>query len=105
MVSAAGEEGKKRSKTIDFLLLLGASLFVAAGSTAAFWVAGEHHINLAWLFGAGAALIFFLVVGWGYRRKLRDPVFVSFFWLGCWYTSPSTCWSWVIWVSSGTSQS
>jgi hypothetical protein len=79
MVNAVGEEGKKRSKTLDFLLLLGASLFVAAASTAAFWVADEHHISVAWLFAAGAALIFFLVVGWGYRRKFRDPAFVSFF--------------------------
>lgn len=78
MVNAVGEQ-KKRSKTLDFLLLLGASLFVAAASTAAFWLADEHHINPAWLFAAGAAVIFFLVVGWGYRRKFRDPVFVSFF--------------------------
>src|SRR6266404_7945151 len=79
MVSAVGEERKKRSKTLDFLLLLGASLFVAAAGTAAFWVADEHHVNPAWLLGAGTAVLFFAVVGWGYRRKFRDPVFVSFF--------------------------
>ena len=79
MVSVIGDERKKRRKAIDFLLLLGASLFVAAGSTAAFWVADERHINPAWLFAGGAAVIFFLVVGWGYRRKFREPVFVSFF--------------------------
>jgi len=79
MDSAIGEEKKKRTKTLDFLLLVGASLLVAAALTAAFWIADERHISPAWLFGAGAALIFFLVVGWGYRRKFRDPAFVSFF--------------------------
>lgn len=79
MVSVVGEKRKKRSKALDFLLLLGASLFVAAASTAAFWAADEHRINPACVFGAGTAVIFFLVVGWGYRRKFRDPVFVSFF--------------------------
>jgi hypothetical protein len=79
MDNAVGDGRKKRSKALDFLLLIGASLFVAAASAAAFWVADARHINPAWLFGAGAALIFFLVVGWGYRRKFRDPAFVSFF--------------------------
>ena len=79
MADALGEERKKRSKMLDFILLLSASLLVAAASTAAFWVADEHHISPAWLFGAGAAVIFFLVVGWGYRRKFQDTVFVSFF--------------------------
>jgi multisubunit Na+/H+ antiporter MnhB subunit len=79
MDSAVGEEKKKRSKVLDLLLLVGAGLIVAAASTAAFWMAEEHHISPGWLFAAGAALIFFLVVGWGYRRKFRDPAFVSFF--------------------------
>ncbi len=79
MDSAAGEKKKKRSKVVDVVLLIGASLFVAAAFTAAFWAADEYHVSPAWLFAAGAALIFFLVVGWGYRRKFRDPAFVSFF--------------------------
>jgi|SRR5450755_924305 FtsH-binding integral membrane protein len=72
-------EKKKRNKTLDLFLLLGASLFVAVIATAAFWVADEHHVNPAWLFATGAAILFLAVVGWGYRRKFRDPVFVSFF--------------------------
>jgi FtsH-binding integral membrane protein len=79
MDSAVGEEKKKRSKALDLLLLVSAGLIVAAASTAAFWIADERHISPGWLFAAGAALIFFLVVGWGYRRKFRDPAFVSFF--------------------------
>jgi FtsH-binding integral membrane protein len=79
MDTAVGEEKKKRSKALDFVLLVGASLFVAAASAAAFWRAAERHKSPAWLFGAGAALIFFLIVGWGYRRKFREPTFVSFF--------------------------
>jgi hypothetical protein len=78
MDSAAGEEKTKRSKALDLFLLVGAGLIVAAGCTAAFWIADEHHISPAWLFAAGAAVVFFLVVGWGYRRKFRDPAFVSF---------------------------
>jgi hypothetical protein len=79
MDSAAGEEKKKRNKALDLLLLVGAGLIVAAASAAALWIADEHQISPGWLFAAGAALIFFLVVGWGYRRKFRDPGFVSFF--------------------------
>jgi hypothetical protein len=79
MDSEVGEKRKKRSKALDFLLLIGASLIVAAVSVAAFWAVDARHINPTWLFGAGAALIFFLVVGWGYRRKFRDSAFVSFF--------------------------
>ena len=70
---------KKRSNGLDFALLVCASLLVAIAFTAAFWLADRHHVNPAWLFTAGAAPIFFLVVGWGYRRKFRDPTFVSFF--------------------------
>ncbi len=79
MVSAIGEERKKLSKKLDFLLLLGASLFVTLAGTAAFWVADEHHVNPGWLFAVGSAILFFVVVGRGYRRKFRDPAFVSFF--------------------------
>ena len=79
MVSAVGEKSKKRSKTLNFFLLLGTSLLVAVVATAAFWLAGEHRVNPAWLFAAGVAILFLAVVGWGYRRKFRDPVFVSFF--------------------------
>jgi hypothetical protein len=46
---------------------------------AAFWLADDYGFNPAWLFSAGAALIFFLVVGWGYRRLFRNPAFASFF--------------------------
>jgi multisubunit Na+/H+ antiporter MnhB subunit len=78
MDSATGEEKKRRSKALDLFLLVGAGLIVAAACTAAFWIADEHHVSPAWLFAAGAAVVFFLVVGWGYRRKFRDPAFVSF---------------------------
>jgi hypothetical protein len=104
MGNAVGEGKKKRTRVLDLILLVGAGLIVAATSTAAFWMADEHHISSGWLLAAGAALIFFLVVGWGYRRKFRDPAFVSFLWLGRSYTCSYTCWFWPIWVSRGTSQ-
>ena len=60
MDSVPGEEKKKRSKALDIVLFVGASVLVAAVSTAAFWLADNRHVNAAWLFAAGAALIFFL---------------------------------------------
>jgi phosphotransferase system glucose/maltose/N-acetylglucosamine-specific IIC component len=78
-VNAAGEERKKRSKALDFLLLLVASLCVAATIPAAFFVAKKHHINPGWMFGAFAAVLFFPVVGWGYRSKFRSAAFLAFF--------------------------
>lgn len=79
MVNAAGEERKKRNKMLDFVLLLSASVFVAAAVATAFWVADVYHVNPGWLCAAGAAVLFFVAVGWGYRRKFRNPEFVSFF--------------------------
>jgi hypothetical protein len=66
--------GKERSKASDLLLLIGTGLLVAAISTASLWV-----ISPVWFLGGTSALIFFLVVGWGYRRKFRDPNVVMFF--------------------------
>lgn len=36
-------------------------------------------MNEAWVFGAWAAVLFFLIVAWGYRRKFREPAFIVFF--------------------------
>ena len=69
----------KRNKMLDLLLLLAVGLLVAAAGTAAFWQANKHQINPAWLFATGAAVLFFVAVGWGYRRKFRSPMFVVFF--------------------------
>ncbi len=79
MLNAAGEERKKRSKALDFFLLLVTSLCVAAAIPAAFFVAKKHHIGPEWIFGALAAVLFFPVVGWGYRSKFRSAAFVAFF--------------------------
>jgi hypothetical protein len=79
MVNATGEERKKRSKALDFFLLLVASLCAAAAIPAAFFAAKKHHINPEWMFGAFAAVLFFPVVGWGYRSKFRSAAFLAFF--------------------------
>lgn len=79
MVSAGGEQKKERSKAIDKLLVLVASLVVAVVGTAAFWIAADYHVSPAWLFGASSAAIFFAAVGWGYRRRFRSPEFSAFF--------------------------
>jgi hypothetical protein len=81
MDSAAGEEQKKRSKGLNFLPLIAASLLFAGAYTARLWIVDEYHANPLWLLGA-AAVIFFLVEGWGYRQRLRDPAFGGFL-LGC----------------------
>lgn len=59
MVGAPGESKKERSRVLDRFLLLGASLCVAVVGTAAFWVADQLHVSPAWVFGAGAAILFF----------------------------------------------
>jgi hypothetical protein len=59
-------------------LLGGAPLVIAVGGSA-FLLADKYHVTEAWVFGAWAAVFFFLIVGLGYRRKFRDPAFVSFF--------------------------
>jgi hypothetical protein len=79
MDNADGEEKKKHRKGLNIFLLLTTGVILAAVSTAAFWIADERHVRPEWLFAAGVAIIFFLVVGWGYRRQFRNPVFVSFF--------------------------
>ena len=65
--------------TLDFLFLVGSALLLAALVTASFWIADKYEINPAWIFAAQAAVVFFAVVGWGYRRRFRSPAFVSFF--------------------------
>jgi hypothetical protein len=79
MVNATGEKRKKRSKALDLFLLLVASLCVAAAIPTAFFVTKKHHINPEWMFGAFAAVLFFPVVGWGYRSKFRSAAFLAFF--------------------------
>lgn len=69
----------KRRKLVDRLLLLCAALLVAVVGVAAFWIVDDYQLNPAWVFAAGAGLVFFLVVGWGYRTKFRSATFVTFF--------------------------
>ena len=70
---------RKGSKALDRFFLLIAAVAVAALGVAAFWIADDYHVNPAWLFAAGTGLVFFLVVGWGYRSKFRSLNFVMFF--------------------------
>ena len=58
--------------------LTSALLLIAAGG-GAFLFADKYHLSEAWVFGAWAAMFFFCIRGLGYRRKFRDPAFVSFF--------------------------
>jgi len=64
-VRAVRDARGEHRTTADFLLLLGASVIVAAVGVAAFWLADEYRLNSAWIFAAGSAAIFFAVVGWG----------------------------------------
>ncbi len=67
------------SRVLDVLRLIAAALAVAFLGTAAFWIADSRHINRGWVFALGAAVLFFLVVGSGYRSKFRNPAFAAFF--------------------------
>jgi len=69
----------RRKRLVDRLTLLGAALLLIAVGGSAFLLADKYHVSKAWVFGAWAAVFFFVIVGWGYRRKFRDPAFVSFF--------------------------
>ncbi len=73
---------KKCSKVADFLLLVVTAILVAVVGTGAFWAADTYHLNAAWIFAVGSAVGFFVVVGWGYRSRLRSPAFAVFF--GTW---------------------
>ena|SRR5438128_9697608 len=76
-VDSSKTTGGKR--LIDRLASLGAALLLIAVGGGAFLLADKHHVSEAWVFGAWAAAFFFVIVGWGYRRKFRDPAFISFF--------------------------
>ena len=67
------------NKLIDRLALLGAAVLLITVGGGAFLLADKYHVSEAWVFAAWAAAFFFVIVGWGYRRKFRDPIFVSFF--------------------------
>ena len=73
-------ENKARSlKLLDGFFLLAASLFLVAAIPAAFGVGDKFYLSPAWVFGTGAAVLFFVVVGWPYRSKLQSAAFASFF--------------------------
>jgi len=69
----------RRKRLIDRVALLGAALLLIALGGGAFLWADKHNVNGAWVFGGWAAAFFFAIVGWGYRRRFRDPAFVAFF--------------------------
>jgi phosphotransferase system glucose/maltose/N-acetylglucosamine-specific IIC component len=79
VMSIDNSKPTKGKRLLDRLALLGCALLVIAVGGSAFLLANKYHVNAAWVFGAWAAVFFFLIVGWGYRRKFRDPAFVSFF--------------------------
>ena len=63
----------------DLLLLLLSAVLLVVVLTSSFWIAGERHINPAWVFAAWGGLLFFVVVGWGYRRNFKSLNFCFFF--------------------------
>jgi hypothetical protein len=77
-MSIDSSKATRGKRLIDRLALLGAALLVIAVGGSAFLLADKRHVSKSWVFGTWAAVFFFLIVGWGYRRKLRDPAFLSF---------------------------
>lgn len=75
----SGETITNKRRVYNLLLLFISALLVAAAVTASFWIADEYHIQAAWVFVAQGALVFFAVVGWGYRNKFGSPQFLMFF--------------------------
>jgi hypothetical protein len=83
MDNVLGSSRRKRSKTLDLLLLIGAGIAVAGVGTVAFWIADDHHATV-WLLAACAALAFFVIIGKSYGLgKLKSLPFAAFsaFWL------------------------
>ena len=78
-MSADRSKATRGKRLIDRLALLGSALFLIAVGGGGFLLAEVYHLSEGWVFGAWAAAFFFVIVGWGYRRKFRDPAFVSFF--------------------------
>jgi hypothetical protein len=79
VMSVDGSKPTRGKRLLDRLALPGAALLLIAVGGSAFLLTDKYHVSEAWVFGAWAAVFFFLIVGWGYRRKFRDPAFVSFF--------------------------
>jgi hypothetical protein len=78
-MSVDGPKMPAGKRLVDLLVLLGAALLLITFVGSALLLADKYHVSEAWVFAAWAAVLFFLIVGWGYRRKFRDPAFVSFF--------------------------
>jgi len=78
-MSAAAYKATRGKKLLDRLTLLGSALLLIALVGSAFLLADKFRISRGWVFSAWAAVLFFLIVGWGYRSKFRNPSFVSFF--------------------------
>lgn len=78
MDNVLGSRGRKRSKALDLLLLIGTAIVVAGVGTTAFWIADDHNAAV-WLLAACAALAFFVIIAKSYGLgKLKSPPFAAF---------------------------
>lgn len=78
-MSAGAYKTTRSKRLLDRLALLGFALLLIAVVGSAFLLADRYRVSKGWVFAAWAAVLFFLVVGWGYRSKFRNPFFISFF--------------------------
>ena len=70
---------KTRSRFLDILALLGASLLVVMLGVGSFFAADAHHISSIWILLVWLSVGFFVTVGWDYRHEFKSLPFIFFF--------------------------
>lgn len=79
MDNVLGNGGKKRSKVVDMLLLLGTALLVAGLSTGAALLSEAYNVSPVWLLSFWAGVGFLGMIGKTYGiQTLKSPRFAAF---------------------------
>ena len=78
MENVSGSCDRRRSKTLDLLLLMGTGIVVAGVGTVGFWIADDHNATV-WVLAGCAAFAFFAIIAKSYGLgKLKSLPFAVF---------------------------
>jgi hypothetical protein len=78
MPNALGKRKARRNRLVDLVLLVGTALLVAVFGLGVFWLADNFRLGTGSAFAVLVGPLFLVIVGRGYRSKLRDPGFIAF---------------------------